>query len=139
MHNSDHNRCGIPVVIMGETGCGKTKLIRYMCDLAKQNSGVKNMQILKVMVIRVQHQNHFHPLQIHGGITEREITLFINKAEEEARINRESNVDTVVFFDEANTTDAIDLIKEIMCDLRINGRPISKDIKFIAACNPYRK
>ena len=49
------------------------------------------------------------------------------------------NMDTVAFFDEANTTDAIGLIKEIMCDHRINGRPISHDIKFIAACNPYRK
>ena len=27
------NRCGIPVVIMGETGCGKTRLVRYMCQL----------------------------------------------------------------------------------------------------------
>ena len=43
-------RCGIPVVIMGETGCGKTRLIRYMCDLAKQ--GIldrKNMLIMKVL------------------------------------------------------------------------------------------
>ena len=44
-----------------------------------------------------------------------------------------------MFFDEANTTDAIGLIKEIMCDRRINGKPISDDLKFIAACNPYRK
>jgi hypothetical protein len=44
-----------------------------------------------------------------------------------------------VFFDEANTTDAIGLIKEIMCDRRINGRPISDDLNFIAACNPYRR
>ena len=28
-----YTRCGIPVVIMGETGCGKTRLIRYMCGL----------------------------------------------------------------------------------------------------------
>ena len=27
------NRCSIPVVIMGETGCGKTRLVRYMCQL----------------------------------------------------------------------------------------------------------
>jgi len=45
----------------------------------------------------------------------------------------------VAFFDEANTTDAIGLIKEIMCDKRMNGKPVSKDLKFIAACNPYRK
>ena len=41
-------RCGIPVVIMGETGCGKTRLIRYMCDLAKEGNSVRNMLILKV-------------------------------------------------------------------------------------------
>ena len=47
--------------------------------------------------------------------------------------------DTVLFFDEANTSDAIGLIKEVMCDRRIHGRPIRADVKFIAACNPYRK
>ena len=48
-------------------------------------------------------------------------------------------MDTVVFFDEANTTDAIGLIKEIMCDRRIHGKSVSNDLRFIAACNPYRK
>jgi energy-coupling factor transporter ATP-binding protein EcfA2 len=28
-------RCNIPVIIMGETGCGKTRLIKYLCDLQK--------------------------------------------------------------------------------------------------------
>ena len=32
---------------MGETGCGKTRLIRFMCDLAAQGTGKKNMQIMK--------------------------------------------------------------------------------------------
>ena len=46
-------RCNIPVVIMGETGCGKTRLIRYMCDIAAQGcvkggGDVKNMLIMKV-------------------------------------------------------------------------------------------
>ena len=41
-------RCDIPVVIMGETGCGKTRLIRYMCDLARQDLKVRNMLIMKV-------------------------------------------------------------------------------------------
>ena len=76
---------------------------------------------------------------MHGGIRETDITKFIADAEDEAKINRQYALDTVVFFDEANTTDAIGLIKEIMCDRRLHGRPISKDLKFIAACNPYRK
>ena len=33
---------------MGETGCGKTRLIRFMCNLASQGSGQRNMLILKV-------------------------------------------------------------------------------------------
>ena len=41
-------RCGIPVVIMGETGCGKTRLIRYMCDLAREGREGRNMLIMKV-------------------------------------------------------------------------------------------
>ena len=60
-------------------------------------------------------------------------------AMEKAEDNRSRNLDTVVFFDEANTTDAIGLIKEIMCDRRLHGKPIPEDLKFIAACNPYRR
>ena len=41
-------RCDIPVVIMGETGCGKTRLIRFMCELAAQGSGKGNLLIMKV-------------------------------------------------------------------------------------------
>ena len=33
---------------MGETGCGKTRLIRFMCDLIAQGTGKGNMFILKV-------------------------------------------------------------------------------------------
>ena len=76
---------------------------------------------------------------MHGGTTEEDIEELIKKAEKEAVQNRVKNMDTVVFFDEANTTDAIGLIKEIMCDRRIHGKTVSKDLKFIAACNPYRK
>ena len=36
---------------MGETGCGKTRLIRFMCDLIAQEAGKGNMLILKVMII----------------------------------------------------------------------------------------
>ncbi len=36
---------------MGETGCGKTRLIRYMCDLARQGMEGTNMLILKVFYL----------------------------------------------------------------------------------------
>ena len=79
--------------------------------------------------------------KVHGGITERDIEKKVEEVIELAKKNKNAYppVDTVLFFDEANTTDAIGLIKEIMCDRRLNGKLIPEDIKFIAACNPYRK
>ena len=46
-------RCSIPVVIMGETGCGKTCLIRYMCGLQSGPGGPKNMLLMKVRIYQV--------------------------------------------------------------------------------------
>ena len=64
---------------------------------------------------------------------------FIEVAKKVADENKKECLDTIVFFDEANTTECLGLIKEIMCDRRIKGKPVTNDIKFIAACNPYRK
>ena len=63
----------------------------------------------------------------------------VKEAEELAKRNSQRGIATILFFDEANTTEAIGLIKEVMCDQRVQGRKISQDVKFIAACNPYRK
>ncbi|XP_019856423.1 PREDICTED: uncharacterized protein LOC109584956 [Amphimedon queenslandica] len=116
-------RCQIPVVLMGETGCGKTHLIRFMCKFATYNKPMKNMFILKV----------------HGGTTEEDVIQCVNEAETAALENRKHKIDTVVFFDEANTSDVISLIKEIMCDGRCRGKLVPPFLKFVAACNPYRK
>ena len=69
----------------------------------------------------------------------------MDKAEciaEGTTINRKSDESpifgTVLFFDEANTTEHINLIKEIMCDRTIFGRKIHQDLRIAAACNPYR-
>ena len=119
-------RCNIPVVIMGETGCGKTRLIQFMCSLQALQTAATNILILKV----------------HGGTTETDVMRKVEEAERLAERNYlEHKIDTVLFFDEANTSPAIGLIKEIMCDRRVYGRHIRTDIglQFIAACNPYRK
>ena len=63
----------------------------------------------------------------------------VNEAQLQANVNSKQQIETVLFFDEANTTEAIGLIKEIMCDRRMNGTRISKSLKLIAACNPYRR
>ena len=135
-------RYNIPVMIMGETGCGKTRLIKYLCDLHLYQD-MKNLKIL------------MH-VKVHGGTT----TEIIKKKLEEAILLAQSNFQTlyarrnftgrkigdipascILFFDEANTTEAIGLIKEIMCDSSCNGNKIDfrYGLKIIAACNPYKK
>ena len=65
----------IPVILMGETGIGKTALVKLLSS---------------IMLMK------FDTLNVHAGITADEIIEFVNKY-------RESNEDIVLFFDEINT------------------------------------
>ncbi|KAK5884967.1 hypothetical protein CesoFtcFv8_018727 [Champsocephalus esox] len=119
-------RCGIPVIIMGETGCGKTRLIKFLCELRRSGVATENMKLVKV----------------HGGTTSEMIYTKIREAQDLASINKgDYGFESVLFFDEANTTDAISSIKEVLCDKTVKGESLTSDcgLQIIAACNPYRK
>lgn len=119
-------RCGIPVIIMGETGCGKTRLIKFLCELQRSGVATENMKLVKV----------------HGGTTSEMIYSKVREAEDMAFINKQDyNFDSVLFFDEANTTEAISSIKEVLCEKTVRGEALTRDsgLQIIAACNPYRK
>ncbi|XP_035771851.1 E3 ubiquitin-protein ligase rnf213-alpha-like [Neolamprologus brichardi] len=119
-------RCGIPVIIMGETGCGKTRLIKFMCELRRCGAPAENMKLVKV----------------HGGTTSEMIYEKVKEAETLARTNKENHeLDSVLFFDEANTTEAVNSIKEVLCDNSVQGEELGSNtgLQIIAACNPYRK
>ncbi|KAM6093566.1 E3 ubiquitin-protein ligase rnf213-alpha-like [Chlamydotis macqueenii] len=118
-------QCGIPVIIMGETGCGKTKLVQFMCNLQRAGRDIQNMVVVRV----------------HGGTTSKTIHKKVREAIELAHINEERHkVDTVLFFDEANTSEAIFAIKEVLCDRSVNGEKIlTESLKVVAACNPYKR
>jgi len=119
---------------MGETGCGKTRLVNFFSLLHQRNL----------------EKNLIH-VKIHGGTTAKIIEEKLNEAVKLSKDNfkqiqvREKNnknpISVILFFDEANTTEEIGLIKEIMCDKTINGEKIdlSYGLKIIAAVNPYRK
>ncbi|KAH0629366.1 hypothetical protein JD844_011399 [Phrynosoma platyrhinos] len=119
-------RCGIPVVLMGETGCGKTRLIKFLCELRKCGATADNMKLVKV----------------HGGTTAEAIYAKVREAEALAVDNKQQyQFDTILFFDEANTTEAVSSIKEVLCDHTIQGEPLvhNSGLQVIAACNPYRR
>ena len=43
-----------------------------------------------------------------------------------------------VFFDEFNTSDAIGVICEIICNRKLFGQILPENMAFLAACNPYK-
>lgn len=119
-------RCGIPVIIMGETGCGKTRLIKFLCELRRSGVATENMKLVKV----------------HGGTNADMIYTKVREAESIACSNKQDyGFDSVLFFDEANTTEAISSIKEVLCDKTVEGESMMPNtgLQIIAACNPYRK
>ncbi|XP_077411767.1 E3 ubiquitin-protein ligase rnf213-alpha-like isoform X2 [Vanacampus margaritifer] len=119
-------RCGIPVIIMGETGCGKTRLIKYLCELRRRGVATENMKLVKV----------------HGGTSSGMIYAKVREAEDIAFTNKQAHgFDSVLFLDEANTTEDISSIKEVLCDKTVNGVSLAAGtgLQIIAACNPYRK
>lgn len=62
---------------------------------------------------------------MHGGTTEEDIFKIVKRAIKLATENKRKKINaTVVFFDEANTTDAIATVKSVMCDRLVDGEPI---------------
>jgi hypothetical protein len=110
----------MPVVLMGETGCGKTSLVNYLAQVV----GIP-----------------FRCLNVHAGTTAAAIEQFVAEAEEELR--RDASAKAVpgrvwLFFDEINTSEHIGLINDIVCHRLLRSRPIHPGISLLAACNPYR-
>lgn len=78
-------------------------------------------------------------IQVHGGITSNRIYFEVDAAAKLAIENKGKCNYTVLFFDEVNTTEALGLIKEVICDRTLNGESsVPEELKFAAACNPYK-
>ena len=130
-------RANVPIIMMGETGCGKTSLIRKLSEMI--NKGENKMIILN----------------IHPGITDKDIINFLKQKvideaiklyeedkETKKKYDKENQIYVPrkiwVFLDEINTCNSMGLITEIMNKHTYQGNPIPSNIIFIAACNPYR-
>eukprot|EP00002_Diphylleia_rotans_P025114 TRINITY_DN496_c0_g1_i3.p1 TRINITY_DN496_c0_g1~~TRINITY_DN496_c0_g1_i3.p1 ORF type:complete len:4758 (-),score=793.44 TRINITY_DN496_c0_g1_i3:614-14332(-) len=105
----------MPVIIMGETGCGKTRLIHFLCD--------------------IMHGVSLH-LDVHGGIQETDVKAKINEGREMAL--RDPLRPVYVFFDEINTANCMGLFKECLCDRSCDGDAFPANMFVLGACNPFR-
>ncbi|KAK3238065.1 hypothetical protein CYMTET_51899 [Cymbomonas tetramitiformis] len=116
-----------PVVIEGHTGCGKTTLVERLCELEGR---------------RLIH------IRVHGGYHAARVQRELREALVEAgRYHRATGRKVVLFLDEVNTSPAVDLLKDFICDHRIEGAHVNEILGgkgeealcVVSAINPYQE
>ena len=111
-------RCGLPVVVFGEAGVGKTALFRFLIETLLGHT--------------------FEVFNVNSGTSINQVEEIIERATANANMN--PNAQVFVFFDEMNTADppVIAFFKELMLDRHCNGTILPKNLHLMAAANPYR-
>ena len=115
-------RANVPLILMGETGCGKTSLIESLFLFIKDR-----YELIK--------------FNIHSGLSYNDITEFFEKEnlfEKEEEEPQENQKKIILFLDEINTTNCINLLCDIFIKHSYLNSKLKKNIFIIAACNPYR-
>ena len=157
-------RAGIPVLIMGETGCGKTSLINTIAEINSYkmlifniHAGVTDNEIVQFMVKNnllenklgydededdIEHIfNHKNDEDDSASISVSNMSIKnnINNENEKNEDEKKEEKIKIVFFDEFNTCNSFGLLTEIMCTKKCQGVNVKKNVLFAGACNPYRK
>eukprot|EP01084_Bolivina_argentea_P089925 162129_1 len=107
---------GIPLLIIGETGCGKTALLKYMTDI---------LQLDMIIV------------DVNGGYNNDNLQHDIYTSKQIATHNPNRTI--LLFFDKINTSKIIPSFKEIFCDNCFKGQTLPANLIVIGTLNPYRK
>jgi len=106
----------LPVLVIGETGIGKTELFKYVAS-------VLNLKM--------------HRFNIHSGTKRDDIIewleLFISN-----NSDRNNADQTLLYFDQINLCNSMDIFKDILCDRALRGYPLPDNLKIVATCSPYR-
>ncbi len=115
-------RCGLPVVVFGEAGVGKTALFRFL--------------------IQTLLGHTFQVCNINSGTSIRDVEEMIKEMINSAveTVQSKSDAQIFLFFDEMNTADppVIAFMKELMLDRHCHGTVLPANLHLIAAANPYR-
>ncbi|MES1913549.1 MAG: hypothetical protein MHM6MM_005738 [Cercozoa sp. M6MM] len=106
----------LPVLMSGETGCGKSSLIQQLCFYLGYS---------------------LRTLNVHGGVDDSQVLTWVNVRVHEALSH--TNMRFVWFFDELNTCESLALFKSILIDRLCDGKQVPKNVLLVAACNPYRQ
>jgi hypothetical protein len=114
-------QCGIPVVLQGETGCGKTHLLQFFSKVAG---------------------TIFEVINIHRGVTASEIVdrmaTVVQRLKRQQAANGGYKPIAIVLLDEVNSMESVWLAKSLVCDRLIMGRAVPDNVHFVCIMNPWR-
>ena len=130
-------RAKTPVILMGETGCGKTSLIKMISKLKKNNlmitfdihAGITDKEIIEML-------QHYGLLE---GYEKNLNNIAPNACEMMNRcIEKGEEFIVWLFLDEINTCNSMGLLTELMTKKTVQGKRVLDFVVFIGACNPYK-
>ena len=127
----------VPVIIMGDTGCGKTALITKLNQIL--NGGETKLEIIDEKTGKKRVMNTLKIINIHPAINDEDICQQMEEANNIAEELNKHDKELWLFFDEMNTCMSLSLLTEIFINRRYKTKEINSNIKLIGACNPYRK
>ena len=122
-------RANVPLILMGETGCGKTSLI-------------------EILSLFIEDRYKLLQFNIHSGLSYEDIRNYFREnnllmgppkdKDEKKEFQEDKDKKIILFLDEINTTNCINLL----CDIFVRHCYLTQELKpnvfIIAACNPYR-
>ena len=112
-------RAKVPLILLGETGCGKTSLIESLSYF-------------------IADRYRLVKFNIYSGLDFFDINDFLKKNNLYASSSKEYNMDTILFLDEINTTNCLNLLCDLFVEHSFLGKRLKPNVFIIAACNPYR-
>ena len=108
----------IPVILMGEEGCGKKTLIKKLNQIL--NNGEITLEIIN----------------IHPYISNEYLCKIMETMNKKAEIYKK---EIWILFDHMNNTLSLSLLTEIFLKKTFNDKKLNDNIRLIGTCYPYRK
>ena len=130
-------RANVPLILLGETGCGKTSLIEtlflFLADRYKLIKFNIHAGLFYHEIYEFFEKNHLFKEE-----SALNILLEVLKKEKKEKKEKEKEKNIILFLDEINTTNSLNLLTEIFIKHSFLGHELKPNVFIIAACNPYR-